>query len=92
MNRVDGLIPKDTGKYFIELCNKNKQSIPSKNYITDEKSSKEYKKIIKKCKIKTIKDPYTETILHTGNQLMKTNNKIKIGGDKLYVPNIKRIK
>ena len=43
-----------------ELFKKNKYSIHSKNYITVEKSIKEYQKIIKKYKIKSIEDPFAE--------------------------------
>ena len=43
-----------------ELYKKNKYSIHSKSYISVDKSIKEYQKIIKKYKIKSIEDPFAE--------------------------------
>ena len=55
-----------------ELFKKNKYSIHSKNYISVEKSIKEYQKIIKKYKIKSIEDPFAENDWLAWNKLMKS--------------------
>ena len=75
-----------------ELFKKNKYSIHSKNFISVEKSIKEYKKMIEKYKIKSIEDPFAENDWISWNKLMKTNKKIQIVGDDLYVTNLERLK
>ena len=75
-----------------ELFKKNKYSIHSKNYISVEKSIKEYQKIIKKYKIKSIEDPFAENDWLAWNKLMKSVNKVQIVGDDLYVTNLERLK
>lgn len=75
-----------------ELFKKNKYSIHSKKYVTVEKSIKEYIKIIKKYKIKSIEDPFEENDWNSWNKLMKSVNKIQIVGDDLYVTNLQRLK
>ena len=75
-----------------ELYKKNKYSIHSKNYISVEKSIKEYKKIIYKYKIKSIEDPFAENDWLSWNKLMKSTNKVQIVGDDLYVTNLERLK
>ena len=75
-----------------ELFKKNKYSIHSKNFVSVEKSIKEYKKIIKKYKIKSIEDPFAENDWISWNKLMKSVKKVQIVGDDLYVTNLERLK
>ena len=75
-----------------ELFRMNKYSIHSKNYISVEKSIKEYQKIIKKYKIKSIEDPFAENDWMAWNKLMKSVKKVQIVGDDLYVTNLERLK
>jgi enolase len=75
-----------------ELFKKDKYSIHSKNYISVEKSIKEYQKIIKKYKIKSIEDPFAENDWMAWNRLMKSVNNVQIVGDDLYVTNLERLK
>ena len=58
-----------------ELFNKKKYSIHSKNYISVEKSIKEYQKIIKKYKIKSIEDPFAENDWISWNKFMFATKK-----------------
>ena len=75
-----------------ELYKKNKYSIHSKKYVTVEKSINEYKKIIKKYKIKSIEDPFAENDWMAWSKLMKSIKKVQIVGDDLYVTNLERLK
>ena len=75
-----------------ELYKKNKYSIHSKNYVSVDKSIKEYKKIITKYKIKSIEDPFAENDWISWNKLMKSIQKVQIVGDDLYVTNLERLK
>ena len=75
-----------------ELFRNKKYSIHSKNYISVEKSIKEYQKIIKKYKIKSIEDPFAEDDWLAWNKLMKSTNNVQIVGDDLYVTNLERLK
>ena len=75
-----------------ELFKKNKYSIHSKNYISVEKSIFEYKKMIKKYKIKSIEDPFAENDWPAWNKLMRSIKKVQIVGDDLYVTNLERLK
>ena len=75
-----------------ELLKKNKYSIHSKSYISVEKSIIEYKKIIKKYKIKSIEDPFAENDWKSWNKLMKSVKNVQIVGDDLYVTNLERLK
>ena len=75
-----------------ELFYKGKYSIHSKNYISIEKSIKEYQKLIKKYKIKSIEDPFAENDWLAWSKLMKSIKKIQIVGDDLYVTNLQRLK
>jgi enolase len=75
-----------------ELYKNNKYSIHSKHYISVEKSILEYKKIIKKYKIKSIEDPFAENDWSAWNKLMRSREKIQIVGDDLYVTNLERLK
>jgi len=75
-----------------ELYKKNRYSIHSKNYVSVDKSIQEYKKIIKKYKIKSIEDPFAENDWTSWNKLMKSIDKVQIVGDDLYVTNLERLK
>ncbi len=75
-----------------ELYKKNKYSIHSKKYISVEKSILEYKKMIKKYKIKSIEDPFAENDWSAWNKLMRSTEKTQIVGDDLYVTNLERLK
>ena len=75
-----------------ELIKKNKYSIHSSKYISVETSINEYKKIIKKYKIKSIEDPFAENDWNAWNKLMRNISKVQIVGDDLYVTNLERLK
>ena len=76
-----------------ELYKKNKYSIHSKKFVSVQKSIIEYKKLIKKYKIKSIEDPFAENDWISWNKLMKEiNREIQIVGDDLYVTNLERLK
>ena len=74
------------------MLKKNKYSINSSKYISVDASIKEYKKIIKKYKIKSIEDPFAENDWNAWNKLMKNISKVQIVGDDLYVTNLERLK
>ena len=75
-----------------ELFKKNKYSIHSKKFSSVEKTILEYKKIIKKYKIKSIEDPFAENDWLAWNKLMRSIKKVQIVGDDLYVTNLERLK
>ncbi len=75
-----------------ELIKKDKYSIHSKKFISVQNSINEYKKMIKKYKIKSIEDPFAENDWNSWNKLMKVTNKVQIVGDDLYVTNLERLK
>ena len=75
-----------------ELYRKSKYSIHSKSYISVKKSILEYKKIIKKFKIKSIEDPFAENDWQAWNKLMRSIKNVQIVGDDLYVTNLERLK
>ena len=75
-----------------ELYKKNKYSIHSKRFISTNRSILEYKKLIKKYKIKSIEDPFAENDWLAWNKLMKSIKKVQIVGDDLYVTNLERLK
>ena len=75
-----------------ELYKNKKYSIHSKSLISVEKTINEYKKIIKKYKIKSIEDPFAENDWTAWNKLMRSVNKVQIVGDDLYVTNLERLK
>ncbi len=75
-----------------ELYKKKKYSIHSKSFISVKKSILEYKKILKKYKIKSIEDPFAENDWSAWNKLMRSIKKTQIVGDDLYVTNLERLK
>ena len=75
-----------------ELYKKKKYSIHSKKYISVDKTIKNYKKIVKKYKVKSIEDPFAENDWISWSKLMKSIDKVQIVGDDLYVTNLERLK
>ncbi len=76
-----------------ELMKKYKYSIHSKNYISVDKSINKYLALIKKYKIKSIEDPFSENNWKAWSKILsRTNNKIQIVGDDLFVTNLERLK
>tara|TARA_Y100000022_G_scaffold34158_1_gene27430 strand:+ start:1307 stop:2563 length:1257 start_codon:yes stop_codon:yes gene_type:complete len=75
-----------------ELYKKNKYSIHSKKYISVEKSIKEYLKLVKKYKIKSIEDPFAENDWSAWNSFVRASKNVQIVGDDLYVTNLERLK
>ena len=75
-----------------ELIQKKKYSIHSKKFITVNESIKKYLKLIKKYKIKSIEDPFSENDWKAWHDLMKSVKKVQIVGDDLYVTNLERLK
>ena len=76
-----------------ELIKSGKYSIHSKNFISVDKSIKRYLYIIKKYQIKSIEDPFGEDDWKAWSKFVKkTNNKIQIIGDDLFVTNLERLK
>ncbi len=75
-----------------ELFKKNKYSIHSKKYITVNDTIEKYLRLIKKYKIKSIEDPFSENDWKSWNIFMNSTKKIQIVGDDLYVTNLERLK
>ena len=75
-----------------ELYKNKKYSIHTKSLISVERTINEYKKIIKKYKIKSIEDPFAENDWTAWNKLMRSVSKVQIVGDDLYVTNLERLK
>ncbi len=76
-----------------ELFKKNKYAIHSKKFISVQNTIKEYNKLIKKYKIKSIEDPFAENDWMSWRKFMTSmNKKIQIVGDDLYVTNLERLK
>jgi enolase len=76
-----------------ELYKNNKYSIHSKKLMSVKKSIKKYEQLIKKYQIKSIEDPFAENDWSSWAKLTKkTNNKIQIVGDDLFVTNLERLK
>ena len=76
-----------------ELFKNKKYSIHSKKFINSDKTIKQYLKLIKKYKIKSIEDPFAEDDWLSWNKFMKKiNKKTQIVGDDLYVTNLERLK
>ena len=76
-----------------ELFKNKKYSIHSKKFITIDKTIDKYLKLIKKYKIKSIEDPFSEDDWSTWNKFMKKiTDKTQIVGDDLYVTNLERLK
>jgi len=75
-----------------ELSKKNKYSVHSKKYISTDLTIKKYIQLIKKYKIKSIEDPFSENDWDSWSNFMKKiDSKIQIVGDDLYVTNLERL-
>ncbi len=75
-----------------ELYRKGKYSIHSTKFISSNESIKKYLQLIKKFKIKSIEDPFSENDWSSWNKLTKSSKKTQIVGDDLYVTNLERLK
>ena len=76
-----------------ELFKNKKYSIHSKKFISTDTTIDKYLKLIKKYKIKSIEDPFSEDDWLSWNKFMKKINKdTQIVGDDLYVTNLERLK
>ena len=76
-----------------ELFKNKKYSIHSKKFISTDKTIDKYLKLIKKYKIKSIEDPFSEDDWLSWNKFMKKiSKKTQIVGDDLYVTNLERLK
>ena len=76
-----------------ELIKNKNYSIHSKKYISVNQSIKKYLSLIKKYKIKSIEDPFSENNWKAWSKILsRTNNKIQIVGDDLFVTNLERLK
>ena len=76
-----------------ELLKNKKYSIHSKKYTSVDKSIDNYLKLVKKYKIMSIEDPFGENDWLAWTKLLKkSNNKLQIVGDDLFVTNLERLK
>ena len=76
-----------------ELFKNKKYSIHSKKFITSNETINKYIKLIKKYKIKSIEDPFSEDDWLAWSKFMKKiSKKIQVVGDDLYVTNLERLK
>ena len=76
-----------------ELFENKKYSIHSKNFITSDETINKYIKLIKKYKIKSIEDPFSEDDWLIWSKFMKKiPKKTQVVGDDLYVTNLERLK
>ena len=75
-----------------ELYKNKKYSIHSKKLLSTEQTIKKYVQLIKKFKIKSIEDPFSENDWSSWSDFMnKIDSKIQIVGDDLYVTNLERL-
>jgi len=75
-----------------ELYKNKKYSIHSKKLLSTEQTIKKYVQLIKKFKIKSIEDPFSENDWYSWSDFMnKIDSKIQIVGDDLYVTNLERL-
>ena len=75
-----------------ELYKNKKYSIHSSQYINVEQTINKYQKLIKKFKIKSIEDPFSENDWLAWSKFNKVAKKLQIVGDDLYVTNLERLK
>ena len=75
-----------------ELYKKKKYSIHSKKLISIKQTTKKYIQLIKKYKIKSIEDPFSENDWTAWSNFMKAiDSKTQVVGDDLYVTNLERL-
>jgi enolase len=76
-----------------ELLKNKKYSIHSKKYTSVDESIENYLRLVQKYKIMSIEDPFGENDWSAWTKLLnKTNNKLQIVGDDLFVTNLERLK
>ena len=76
-----------------ELYKNKKYSINSKKSISVKKTIIYYNKLIKRYKIKSIEDPFSENDWHSWNQFKRfIDRDIQVIGDDLFVTNLERLK
>ncbi len=75
-----------------ELYKNKKYSIHSSQYISVGKTINKYQKLIKRFKIKSIEDPFSENDWLAWSKFNKVSKKLQIVGDDLYVTNLERLK
>ena len=75
-----------------ELYKKGKYSIHSSKFISINESIKKYLHLIKKYKIKSIEDPFSENDWFSWSKLTNISQRTQIVGDDLYVTNLERLK
>ncbi len=75
-----------------ELFKNKKYSIHSNKYINVDKTIYQYLKLIKKFKIKSIEDPFSENDWSAWSKFNKATKKLQLVGDDLYVTNLERLK
>ena len=75
-----------------ELYKKGKYSIHSTKFISTNESIKKYLQLIKRFKIKSIEDPFSENDWSSWNKMTNASKKTQIVGDDLYVTNLERLK
>ena len=75
-----------------ELFKNKKYSIHSNKYINVDRTIYQYLKLIKKFKIKSIEDPFSENDWSAWSKFNKVTKKLQLVGDDLYVTNLERLK
>ena len=75
-----------------ELIKNNKYSIHSSRFLTVDQTINKYLKLIKKFKIKSIEDPFSENDWIAWSKFNKATKKLQLVGDDLYVTNLERLK
>ena len=75
-----------------ELFKNKKYSIHSNKYLNVDQTIYQYLKLIKKFKIKSIEDPFSENDWSAWSKFNKVTKKLQLVGDDLYVTNLERLK
>jgi len=75
-----------------ELFKNKKYSVHSNKYVNVDRTIYQYLKLIKKFKIKSIEDPFSENDWSAWSKFNKATNKLQLVGDDLYVTNLERLK
>ena len=75
-----------------ELFKNKKYSIHSNKYLNVDQTINQYLKLIKKFKIKSIEDPFSENDWSAWSKFNKATKKLQLVGDDLYVTNLERLK
>ena len=75
-----------------ELFKNKKYSVHSNKYVNVDRTIYQYLKLIKKFKIKSIEDPFSENDWSAWSKFNKATKKLQLVGDDLYVTNLERLK